>query len=65
MTQTVRSEAALEALLSDIRACRACGGDFAHEPRPVVQVSSETRLLICGQAPGRRVQESGLPFDDA
>jgi uracil-DNA glycosylase len=30
----------------------------------VVHVSSETRLLICGQAPGRRVHESGLPFDD-
>ena len=26
--------------------------------------SRETRLLICGQAPGRRVHESGLPFDD-
>jgi uracil-DNA glycosylase len=27
-------------------------------------VSADTRLLICGQAPGRRVHESGLPFDD-
>ena len=30
----------------------------------MVRVSAETRLLICGQAPGRRVHESGLPFDD-
>jgi len=30
----------------------------------VVRVAAETRLLICGQAPGRRVHESGLPFDD-
>jgi uracil-DNA glycosylase len=30
----------------------------------VVRVSPETRLLIAGQAPGRRVHESGLPFDD-
>jgi uracil-DNA glycosylase len=30
----------------------------------VVAVSPETRLLICGRAPGRRVHESGLPFDD-
>jgi len=29
-----------------------------------VRVSAETRLLIAGQAPGRRVHESGLPFDD-
>jgi len=51
-------------LLAEIAACRACAGDFAHEPRPVVRVSPATRLLICGQAPGRRVHESGLPFDD-
>jgi uracil-DNA glycosylase len=55
----------LEAVLAEIRACRACADDFTHEPRPVVRVSRKTRLLICGQAPGRRVHESGLPFDDA
>ena len=54
----------LQALLDEIGACRACAGEFGHEPRPVVRVSRETRLLICGQAPGRRVHESGLPFDD-
>lgn len=54
----------LHALLSEITACRACAGELPHEPRPVVRVSQETRLLICGQAPGRRVHESGLPFDD-
>ena len=54
----------LEVLLDEIGACRACAGDFTHEPRPVVRVSADTRLLICGQAPGRRVHESGLPFDD-
>ncbi len=54
----------LDAILTDIRACRACAGELAHEPRPVVRVSAQTRILICGQAPGRRVHESGLPFDD-
>jgi len=51
----------LDALLAEIR---ACAGEWPHEPRPVVRVSAQTRLLICGQAPGRRVHESGLPFDD-
>lgn len=55
----------LDAVLADIRACRACAGQLAHEPRPVVWVSENTRLLICGQAPGRRVHESGMPFTDA
>ena len=51
-------------LVSEIRACRACAGELPHEPRPVVRVSPATRLLIAGQAPGRRVHESGLPFTD-
>jgi uracil-DNA glycosylase len=54
----------LQAVLDDIAACRACAPDLPHEPRPVVRVFPETRLLICGQAPGRRVHESGLPFTD-
>jgi len=55
----------LEALLAEIRACRACAPELPHEPRPVVMVAPETRILVCGQAPGRRVHESGLPFTDA
>jgi len=54
----------LNALLAEIRACRACAAELPHEPRPVVRVSAQARVLICGQAPGRRVHESGLPFDD-
>ena len=54
----------LTTLIDEIRACRACLGALPHEPRPVVMVSKETRILICGQAPGRRVHESGLPFTD-
>lgn len=55
----------LDSLLAEIRACRACAGELPQEPRPVVRVSATTRLLICGQAPGRRVHESGAPFTDA
>ena len=58
------AEGGLDVLLADIRACRLCASELPHEPRPVVRVRPETRLLICGQAPGRRVHESGLPFDD-
>jgi uracil-DNA glycosylase len=55
----------LDEVIADIRACRACVEELPHEPRPVVHVFPQTRLLICGQAPGRRVHESGLPFTDA
>ncbi|MDB5454643.1 MAG: Uracil-DNA glycosylase superfamily [Caulobacter sp.] len=54
----------LDAVLADIRACRVCAPDLPHDPRPVVRVGVDTRLLICGQAPGRLVHETGLPFND-
>ncbi|MBO9709022.1 MAG: uracil-DNA glycosylase family protein [Caulobacter sp.] len=55
---------ALDAILADISACRACAPYLPHTPRPVVRVSAGTCLLICGQAPGRLVHETGLPFND-
>ena len=57
--------ASLAALLAEIAACRACAHELAHAPRPVAMVGADTRLMICGQAPGRRVHESGRPFTDA
>jgi uracil-DNA glycosylase len=54
----------LDAVLADIAACRACAPELPHEPRPVTRVSAATRLLIAGQAPGRLVHETGLPFSD-
>ena len=58
-----------DGLLTRISACRLCADRFAatataHAPRPVLRVSPDARILIAGQAPGARVQASGLPFDD-
>ena len=60
----VHSDMSLETVLAEIRACRACAAELPHEPRPVVTVTAQTRLMIAGQAPGRRVHESGVPWDD-
>lgn len=59
----------MEALLSEISACRLCAERFAatqtaHAPRPVFQYAPGARILIAGQAPGARVHESGRPFTD-
>jgi uracil-DNA glycosylase len=48
----------------EARACRVCEKQLPHEPRPVFLVGRRARLLIVGQAPGRRVHESGLPWND-
>jgi uracil-DNA glycosylase len=53
----------LDELVAEIEACRACA--LPHEPRPVVWVHPKARILIAGQAPGRRVHETGIPWNDA
>ena len=50
--------------MTRIRACRLCEQSLPLGPRPVLQADPEARLLIVGQAPGRRVHETGVPFDD-
>ncbi len=52
-------------LLSRVRACTLCKAHLPLGPRPVLQLHPKARILIAGQAPGRKVHESGVPFDDA
>jgi uracil-DNA glycosylase len=42
--------------------CRLCAA--ALEPRPVFRARASARLLVVGQAPGRRVHETGVPWND-
>ena len=49
--------------LADIRACRHCT-DLPRGPRPIIRASDTARLLIIAQAPGTRVHETGLSFND-
>ena len=55
----------LHALLHRVRACTICADYLPLGPRPVLQAGSGARILIAGQAPGRKVHASGIPFDDA
>lgn len=55
----------LDALLRRVRACTICAPFLPLGPRPVLQADARARLLIVGQAPGRKVHASGIPFDDA
>jgi len=52
-------------LLHDIRACAVCKASLPLGPRPIVQVGRLARVLVVGQAPGRRAHESGLPWNDS
>ena len=51
-------------LLREIRSCELCSNELPLGPRPVVQAARTARLLIIGQAPGRKVHQSGIPWND-
>lgn len=59
MTESLQQLGAL------VRRCRLCEKQLQAGPRPIFQVSSRSRILIAGQAPGARVHATGVPFDDA
>lgn len=52
-------------LLEEVRACRLCADFLPEGPRPVLQLDPQARILVAGQAPGRKVHVSGKPFTDA
>ncbi|WP_276903439.1 uracil-DNA glycosylase family protein [Faecalibaculum rodentium] len=53
----------LEKLQAQLRACRHCEGML--EPRPVVHGNPGAPILQVSQAPGKKVHETGIPFNDA
>ena len=53
----------LPSLLKEVRACTICAAHLPHGPRPVLQADVRARILIAGQAPGRKAHASGVPFE--
>ncbi len=56
------SELSLVELTDRIGQCRLCAAHL--DPNPVLRVSKTAGLLIVGQAPGRRVHVTGVPWND-
>ena len=55
----------MNTFLNKIRRCEICTEHLPLGPRPVVQLSALSKIVIIGQAPGRRVHETGIPWNDA
>ncbi len=55
---------ALDKLLLQARACTVCAPHLPHGPRPVLRAAATARLLVVGQAPGRKVHDTGIPWND-
>ena len=54
----------LDALLHEVRACQVCARHLPFPPKPILRAAVSARILIVGQAPGRRVHETGIPWND-
>jgi uracil-DNA glycosylase len=54
----------LEVIANEARSCTVCAAFLPLGPRPVFRVSATARLLIIGQAPGTKVHETGIPWND-
>lgn len=64
MPQQPHRNERLAPLLKEIRGCRHCEEHLEFGPRPVLELTNQSKLLIVGQAPGRRVHESGISWSD-
>ncbi|MCC6547606.1 uracil-DNA glycosylase family protein [Candidatus Sumerlaeota bacterium] len=64
MAKTSPYNAQFEKLLAEIRACRACAEHLPLGPRPILSARPSARVLIAGQAPGIRVHNTGIPWND-
>jgi uracil-DNA glycosylase len=51
-------------LIARVRACRVCERALPLGPRPTLQAHPAARLFITGQAPGTKVHETGIPWND-
>ncbi|NNE66740.1 MAG: uracil-DNA glycosylase family protein [Pyrinomonadaceae bacterium] len=57
-------DAKIEALIKEIRACTNCAENLPLGPRPIVSFSGKSKVLLVGQAPGTKVHETGVPWND-
>ncbi len=61
---TTSNASSLDRLIEQVRACTLCQEALPLGPRPVIQLSASSRILVVGQAPGKKVHDTGLPFND-
>jgi len=54
----------LNKLLREVRACRICEAQLPLGPNPILRASNTARILVIGQAPGTRVHQTGIPWND-
>lgn len=64
LASTANTDRKLARVLREVRACEVCLASLPLPPKPILSVSASTKILIVGQAPGRKVHEAGVPWQD-
>lgn len=52
----------MKSLLDNISRCTECAAHI--EPNPVLSAHPNSKIILIGQAPGQKVHQSGIPWDD-
>lgn len=52
-------------LIEEVRACKVCEPFLPLGANPIVQANPMSKIAIIGQAPGLKVHETGVPWNDA
>lgn len=58
------SRSKLDVLTKEVRKCTICAKHLPFEPKPVLSPSRKAKILIVGQAPGTKVHNTGIPWND-
>ena len=51
-------------LVKEIRGCRICEQYLPLGPKPIISFRSNAKILVIGQAPGLKVHETGIAWND-
>jgi uracil-DNA glycosylase len=54
----------MKSLINKIKQCKLCQSILPLQPKPILQASQQSKILIVGQAPGVVTHGKGVPFDD-
>ncbi|MFX8354942.1 uracil-DNA glycosylase family protein, partial [Acinetobacter baumannii] len=52
----------MEGILNEIKQCRVC--EKFIDPNPVLSISTQSKIIVIGQAPGNIVHKTGIPWND-
>lgn len=54
----------MKKLLEQIKSCKVCEQHLELGVNPIIAANSKSKIIIIGQAPGKKVHETGIPWND-